>query len=95
MQPQRSWQSSCNVGMAAIGLLSLYRGPNMPGLGVKLPFEFGKPVRWTRLTFANPKVAWRYGFAVAAVFAAAGIRLAFEPIISSALIHRTCLSPSP
>ena len=24
MQPQRSWQSSCNVGMAAIGLLSLY-----------------------------------------------------------------------
>ena len=53
----------------------------MPGLGVKLPFEFGKPVRWTRRMFANPRVAWRYGFAVAAVFAAAGIRLAFEPII--------------
>ena len=53
----------------------------MPDPEVKLPFEFGKLPRWAGRTFANPKVGWRYGFAVATVFAAAGIRLAFEPII--------------
>jgi two-component system cell cycle sensor histidine kinase/response regulator CckA len=74
---ERFW----NVGKTAIGLLNLYRGPSMPDPEVKLPFEFGKPLRWARRTFANSNVGWRYGFAVTAVFAAAGIRLAFEPII--------------
>src|SRR6267154_1670491 len=53
----------------------------MPDPEVKLPFQFSKSLRWARRTIADPNVVWRYGFAVAAVFAAAGIRLAFEPII--------------
>jgi PAS domain S-box-containing protein len=51
--------------------------------GVKLRFEFGRTVGWARRTIAEPNVVWRYGFAVAAVLAAAGIRLAFQPIIGT------------
>src|SRR4051812_10817342 len=59
------------------------RRPLMPNPGVKLRVEFGGPVRWARGTIADPNAAWRYGFAVGVALAAAGIRLAFEPIIGA------------
>src|SRR5690242_16239173 len=60
----------------------------MPAPEVKLPFEFGKPLRWAGCTAAHTKVCWRYGVAVAVVLAAAGICVTFEPIIG---IHKPYL----
>ena len=50
-----------------------------------MPFGFGKPVRWARLTAADHGVIWRYGIAVAAVAAATSVLLAldltFDPVL--------------
>lgn len=50
-----------------------------------MPFEFSKLVRWARGTAAI--VVWRYGIAVAAVLAATGVRLAFNPVLGVEAPH--------
>ena len=47
-----------------------------------MPFQFSKLLRWVRQTVADPSGIWRYGFAVVAVLAATGVRLAFNPVVS-------------
>src|SRR6516225_2422294 len=49
---------------------------------VSVSVQFSKPLRWVRQTVADPSGIWRYGFAVVAVVAAAGVRLAFNPILA-------------
>jgi PAS domain S-box-containing protein len=48
-----------------------------------VPFEFDELLQWARQIVARPNVAWRYGIAVAAVFAAAGSRLALGPLVAT------------
>ena len=52
-----------------------------------MPFESGKPVRWVWLTVANLDVIRRYGLALAAVLAATGLRLAFNPVLGVQAPH--------
>ena len=46
-----------------------------------MPFEFSRLVRWAQQKAPNPGVVWRYGIAVAAVFAATSLRLALNPVL--------------
>ena len=46
-----------------------------------MPFEFSRLVRWAQHKAPNPGVVWRYGIAVAAVFAATSLRLALNPVL--------------
>jgi PAS domain S-box-containing protein len=48
---------------------------------LNVPLEFNKSVRLARQVTTTPSVIWRYGFAVAVVLAATGIRLAFNPVV--------------
>jgi PAS domain S-box-containing protein len=60
---------------------------NSPGQEVNLPSELGKLARWARQTAAASGVIWRYGIVVAAVFAATGVRLAFNPVLGAEAPH--------
>ncbi len=46
-----------------------------------MPFDFSRLVRWVQQKAPNPGVVWRYGIAVAAVFAATSLRLALNPVL--------------